>query len=534
VLAAAACGFVLLVASGAAVPELFYDALSYHLGLPAQYQMTGRIVAEPFLLYSAFPAYVDVLLGVFLGLGGPALAKSFVWLIYLLCGAAVCLLRDPAGLERGDLSLAYAVLILLSVPGIAMMSTMCGIDTALMFFSTMAFAGLARALAEAGAGGRRRWLVAAALPAGVVAGSKYTGLVVLFAMVLTLLVSLGGSLRRRIGLVSVFSAIGLAVAGPWYLRNLLVLGNPVYPALANWLGPSPTASWVLERIQRDLAPHALTPRGILELLRAQLLDPTRFGAGAELGLLLPLGLPAMLVAVVKLPRWRPFVLLFAAFWLVWLTQHTATRYLYPIMPVAAASAAWMLGRLGRHNRALRSVVAGVVLLAALANGVRVASKAYGFYGRSGKLLRYFARQVSAEQYLAGSLDYYPMARWVREHLATDARLLFLGETRPLYYGRRVIYSSAYDRHVVQHWLEEASGYDQFEARVTAAGVTHLLIHRPELARLRQRYGYLALSEPQDKLLRELLSHCRVLHSDHGILVCELEPQGAAAPSPPPP
>ena len=66
----------------AAVPEIFYDALYYHLGLPQQYLLKGKIQWDPAVVHSAFPAYLDVLFGVCLAIAGPGTAKFFNLLLF--------------------------------------------------------------------------------------------------------------------------------------------------------------------------------------------------------------------------------------------------------------------------------------------------------------------------------------------------------------------------------------------------------------------------------------------------------------------
>jgi len=42
---------------------------------------------------------------------------------------------------------------------------------------------------------------------------------------------------------------------------------------------------------------------------------------------------------------------------------------------------------------------------------------------------------------------------VQERLPPDARLLFIGETRPYYFYREAVAPSAYDRHPLRRWVQ---------------------------------------------------------------------------------
>src|SRR5581483_6541024 len=72
----------------------------------------------------------------------------------------------------------------------------------------------------------------AGLAAGVAAGSKYHGLIFLAAFALLVPVLT----RQRRGLALGLFGAAAVVALPWYVRNWIVAGNPVYPFAAGVFG----------------------------------------------------------------------------------------------------------------------------------------------------------------------------------------------------------------------------------------------------------------------------------------------------------
>ena len=105
------------------------------------------------------------------------------------------------------------------------------VEGALGFYLVAVFAAL---LAwQSGEG--HRWPAMIGLLAGAAAACKYPGMLwgVLPALLGVLLLA-----PRRAHGVLLFSLGVLVGCGGWYLKNLLLAGNPCYPLLAGWFGGS--------------------------------------------------------------------------------------------------------------------------------------------------------------------------------------------------------------------------------------------------------------------------------------------------------
>ena len=84
-----------------------------------------------------------------------------------------------------------------------------------------------------------RFLIFSGVYAGFCAGTKYTGVPVI--LVLGFLILLLSVLERKrfvpgFGYILLFGLIALAAASPWYIKNYVFTGNPVYPFFAKILG----------------------------------------------------------------------------------------------------------------------------------------------------------------------------------------------------------------------------------------------------------------------------------------------------------
>ena len=504
----------LMALVSAAVPEIFYDALYYHLGLPQQYLLKGKIQWDPAIVHSAFPAYLDVLFGICLGIAGPGTAKFFnLLLFFLACGATAAFLFYVLGEWRGTL---IGTVTIATVPGVVVMSTMCAIDTALIGFSAMSALAVARArdAIRTSTGDLAGIISLGAAAAGFIAGSKYTGLWLIATLAPALLTS--GHWSRTLRTALLFSTLALVVAAPWYVRNAWLTGDPLYPAISGLLG-DPDALWAVQRLQRDVATIGLTWTAPAELMNAMIHTPGRLGAGAETGLLLPLGAMALLIGALWLADLRPWALTLVLYLPIWMSFTGVMRYLYPVFPLCALGIAritsLLVSRWPRTRLALGFT--SVLAIAPLWQSYLVLNTVY--VGPDVAAL--FSGSLSRDEYLARRLAYYPAAQWLNAHTDTDARVLYLGETRLLYVQRDVMLSSAYDAGHFDRLL--APGALSLWTTLTRMGVTHILIHGHEIDRLRGSYDYLSLTTDAERRLKTSLQRCRIVFRKSGVQLCEV-------------
>jgi 4-amino-4-deoxy-L-arabinose transferase-like glycosyltransferase len=72
----------------------------------------------------------------------------------------------------------------------------------------------------------RRHVLAAGLLSGLASGTKYTGLIAMGVIAASMMVN---APRRAVSRLPLFILVSSLTAGPWYLRNALELGSPIYP-----------------------------------------------------------------------------------------------------------------------------------------------------------------------------------------------------------------------------------------------------------------------------------------------------------------
>ncbi|RME37345.1 MAG: hypothetical protein D6788_09685, partial [Planctomycetota bacterium] len=243
-----------------------YDVLEYHLQVPKEDFLEGRITYRPHNVYAAFPSNVEMLylLGMVI-VDDPWEAGTTAQAIHLLLGVLTVAAVWTAAREWSPRAGTLAAVTLGTVGWLPYLSGLAYVEHGLLFFA----AASAAALIRAGTGkDSMRWTVIAGVLAGLSAGCKYTGLpMVVVPLTVAILFAdydrafrgiVGRSFLRRmrgrhrdiaraetgdpddendehariprcLARAALFLAAALASLSPWLIRNLAWTGNPVFP-----------------------------------------------------------------------------------------------------------------------------------------------------------------------------------------------------------------------------------------------------------------------------------------------------------------
>ena len=204
-----------------------WDSLSYHLAVPKLFLQAGHIYPL-FIHQSNFPSLVDYLYIWGLRWGEQYGAKAFSFCFYVFGLIAVYgVARGRYGQRAG----LWAALAFGFVPVIMWESGTAYIDLANGLYAGLGTVFAAEWLADRE---KRHSLWLAALFLGYAAGSKYTGLQTILAVAVVIV----ALTRSAQGLKSamLLGVVASLVACPWYIKNIVYVGNPVFPFFYSRLG----------------------------------------------------------------------------------------------------------------------------------------------------------------------------------------------------------------------------------------------------------------------------------------------------------
>jgi 4-amino-4-deoxy-L-arabinose transferase-like glycosyltransferase len=508
----------------ALLPPTAWDAQTYHLVIPKVALEQGRIIAPPDIVYFSFPSLGEMLFlaGMLLKSDIVAQLLHFVFLLLTLGAVFAFALRE---FNTRVAWLACAILV--AVPSFLLVSTWAYVDAMLVFYAFASYYVLRVACER----GDARWFALAGAFAGLAMGTKYTAVIVPFALVLLLFLCCRSSVVGRLSSVLRLLSFVILFASPWYLRNLIFTGNPFYPFVfggkywdafrAEWFSRFGTGL-LNDPIQLVLAPWHATIYGVEGAL----------GFEATIGPLLLMLVPLLVVSgqwlvgggqpssvighrssvsghAIRYTQYAVrtlvlFVFVLYLFWLLGVAQSKLlmqTRLLFPAFPAFALLAAIAYERLSALDVPQFSLQRFTRLVVLLILGLTALGYAIGF--ASSGALGYLVGAESRAAYLVRSLgEYGATIRFVNTQLPRDARVLFLWEPRVYYAERAAQPDSILDAWAHLRW--QYRDVDAIAAELRARGYTHIVLSRAGLDFILQS-GYDPVSLDDARALEELLA-----------------------------
>jgi 4-amino-4-deoxy-L-arabinose transferase-like glycosyltransferase len=451
---------VLLSLSLALLPPTSWDGLFYHLTGPRLAIEAGSLSLPVEVPHFSFPALMEVLFTYAMLVRGEVAAVLLHALFGLMLAGLVFLMaRRLFGLEQGW----TAVLFLLAAPMVLTLSGWAYNDLALAFYAVSALYALLRWRPQSG---DWRWLALSALLAGLAMSLKYTSFVAPLVLVGLILWWQRGRPRLALRSLLLFGGLALLVAMPWYLRNILVTGNPVHPFLFGGQGWDEFRAAAYAEAGTGLAfnPETCTgPEGpylvgqnpgncrfdglyllgrLLTLPVAMTLGLDDASADGPIGPLFLVFLPLLLLYALRTGVQRPAavgpLLLFAlAHYLFWAAgaAYSAglfqSRLMLPALAALCPALAWLLHDSIRYDlprfslRGLLRLVLAGVLLAGLAVQTAnwLAAQPWAYLSGSESRPDYLRRTLGA---------HYAAMELVNERVPPEGRVKLLWEPRSYY------------------------------------------------------------------------------------------------------
>ncbi|TAK30590.1 MAG: phospholipid carrier-dependent glycosyltransferase [Chloroflexota bacterium] len=473
----------------ALVPPTAWDSLVYHLTAPQLLLEEHRFVGGVDVAHFYFPELMEMLFVVALSIRGPIAAQLIQVAFLALMLLAIFAFAQMHFNRRVGL-LACAIYV--SAQSVLILASQAYVDVALSFFLFLAFWTLYDAAGNASeSGGRgqpsaRSLLLLSAVFAGFGMSVKYTSAP--FVAALAILVAWAAlrseegpwmhRLRGAVWPAAVWCGVAAIVASPWYLKNLGLTGNPVYPfVFGGWAWDDWRAAWFLragsglwnDPLRLVLAPWEMTVLGV----------EGREGYQATIGPLFLLALPlVLLVRRHRSVRWALFVCgVVYGIWLAGVAESRflqQTRLLLPIFGLLALVGARALEELRIWDRPffrLQTVVSGVLIMAL---GLSLVSQAV-----SVGAVAPWAYALGAEDrdsFLVRQLgENYQVTRSLDQKLPPGAKVWFLWEPRSYYTSQSVQPDVLLDNWVRALYMRgSAKGVRDY---LVGRGYSHVLIYR---------------------------------------------------------
>ncbi len=514
----------------ALTPPVEWDALVYHLAGPKTYIDAGRVVWVPDNFHLSFPALTEMLFLCAMLLKGDILAH-LIHLVYgVLTVAAVYVFARKH--FAGHVP-ALAAVLFASIPTAVAIAAWAYVDLALAFYEFMAFVAFVNWLDT-----RRNfiWLLVAGILCGMAMSVKYTGVA---ALVVMPLLALASALKSRTGYrhyvtgLLILIVVAVAVASPWYFKNLVNTGNPIYPYIFGGHGWNELRNaWLtsigvrMSPLQLLLLPWDVTVLGTqgTEAYDATIspyflaLLPLLLFVRKDNRVLLPLAIFSM----------TTYALWIAAGAATYSTFVLRTRILFPCFAPLSILAAYAVDGLRQLDRPQFSLHRFVLL--AVGVGLILNAVSLGLSVVDDEPWAFIVGAESREQFLTRQLPdgHYDALEYVNTNLPSSAQVLFFWEPRSYYCRGHCLPDVVFD-HFSQLAVEHSDAAGIAQA-LRGQNITHILVNERWLAMGTHERLF---TEEHRQLLLELESqYLRPVYFDEGFYTLyEIAPYGESAAAP---
>ena len=479
----AAGPFLVLMALGAMVPSMDFDAIEYHLQGPKEYYKAGRIAFLPHNVYTNMPFNVEML-----HLLGMEVLDDWWWgalagqlLVAAHAPMAAVLVARGAARAGSPRAGWFAALAYLTTPWVYRLAVLPYVEGPLGYYhAALVWAGFV-AWTETAPVLRRRLWAAAGLLAGGAMACKYPALV--SAVLPFGFVALADALRRRSPSAVVAFCLGwAAVMTPWLGKNVVDTGNPVYPLGYQVFGGR---HWD-EAMDRKWS-NVHGPRPVSwELFSNSVLDVAGRSDWQS-----PLYVALAPLAFLRRGsrRFAAAVGVYAAYlfgtW--WLLTHRLDRFWLPMLPPLAVLAG--LGADWTRVRAWSALLWPLVGLAVLANLAYAVTPLTGLGEWTGDL---YALRRSVPRMLN------PALAETDASLPPDAKVLMVGQAAVFHFEHPLIYNTVFDDETFET-LAKGRTPAEVRAALKRLGVTHVFVDWFDIERYRSpgNYGFTPFVTPAE-------------------------------------
>ncbi|MGM0567665.1 MAG: ArnT family glycosyltransferase [Elusimicrobiota bacterium] len=515
-------------------PEIFYDTLNYHLGVPNIYKQFGQYVELPYKHHASFPLVPQMTFLFTIMIDSTAAAKLLNLAFAIFTALAVYIFsRDRLDSAKTGF---YAAVIYLLIPNVLFRSWTVTTDTMLTFLTFLSLWGIINFIIKK----EKRWLILSAVFGGFVMGSKLTG-IFFVTSIFILIVAFGVyTLINKFKLAVLWGVIMITVFSPWLIRNTIETGNPVHPQFENFFTTEYPYNIVLEekgQEHKDRITHFTRVeklKNIISMLWDIPVQGGKFDTPYDspdyymTGALFLIFIPLLLLFKGKREETKviKYLLVFsAASYFFWGIQSEKVKYFAPAFPSLALLAAAGADRMAKAGQIGSIVASGVLGFHLMVNFLTMSFVAQNVYIPFSLV----TGMVSRDEYLSDTRQMYPNPsynsfKYAHDNLSNDVKILVSCEAKTYHLKRPHISFAPSMREplmIYTSYEEINSGRDLYEF-LDEKNYSHIIFNAPEAVRT-SSYGYLDLIKEEEVLVQQEFfnEHLNMLYKDNNSFLYEI-------------
>lgn len=397
-------------------PPMEGDTLHTYLAIPKIWIRNHKIVEIPYLAPSYMPANIQMLSTLGLLLKSDILSQLISgFLMSILAVLGIYLLARKWFSQEMSL---VAAAIFYATRVVSWLAYSAKVDLGWTFFELLALFAFFNFLFAHGKEANK-WIPLSAVFCGLSMGIKYSAAYSVVIIALGIIVKFKLMLLDRRSLkialkpLFLFVIITGLVASPWYVRNYLLTGNPVYPLFSSPILPN------------SIYNQCSGVVGYLTIFWYMSLMSMSSGMSAPAGPVFIAFIPGLLFLRKTDYRIKLFLLYSLAFSILWYSQLQRTRHFLPALALLSIVAAYSIYKLMDSNVLLRRFVPLILvgmLLFNLVTSLRLSPILFVFGGESREeiLSRAFAPRKCI------TLENYEMIKYINTKTDESSRILAFG------------------------------------------------------------------------------------------------------------
>ncbi|MFA6583661.1 MAG: phospholipid carrier-dependent glycosyltransferase [Elusimicrobiaceae bacterium] len=471
------------------MPPHQYDSLVYHLALPEIYTVRHALVTVPDSVFSYFPQNGEMFFTFGLLLKSDILGQMIVWLAL----AAACVWTYAYAMELTGAGL-LAVFLVVTHTSVLLMASTTYVETFVTLWLTAGVISFLKWAGQRGGPNAFIWLVLSGIFCGAGFGTKYyagIAIGILFLLGVYCVFRLGTfSARRRTMLELLgFAGICALLFLPWGIKNIVSVGNPVFPFFYKFGGGAADLAKGYFRVLSEYGHHNGFFMNLLRFPFQAVTSPGNFGGGMDVlgGIgweLFFLSVPLMLLALRENRKLRILGVYLLAHWFVWFATGKVMRFLTVIVPLSSVLAAAGFYFAAKNYGSRVRVLLWTGLAVFTVTRILMFAHVQNIFEVPGIL----SGVNSRPEYLSARLSYYPCADFVaNEHLGT--KVLYAGEQRTFYTGADSVGTNVFRVNGFVKWADAGT----IETEIRKNKISRVITVVKEAERLRP-YGTLDFTE----------------------------------------
>ena len=491
-------------------PDTDWDSLAYHLALPKIFLHDKALVNLRWSANAHYPLNTEMIYLLCLALIGARAAHVVNFINGLgLLAATWLIARRFFGKKAAEISCAILSVQPLFQRVIGNAETDLNIAQAI----AASFFVLLVSSTEPLKRERKRLLFLCGLLSGLAASAKITGLWAIAALGALILIQKSHSIREKMREIFIYGSGTFLLGFPWYLKNWLQTGNPVWPYLGQFFRANTLdmAAWkrlsdsVTEGVSKTFV-HYLSVPFLLILKPAKFLHHPQW-----------MMIPFLILLSLRLIRRPPLkliekkILLFMFFfYTVWFYVYQDWRYFLPAAAILAVLiGAWSAQLLGEKTflraPAFSAILIGLWPLKKLSSN----NEMYAFLNLDA------ASEPPAEHYLEKSLGPWYLMSQAANRLPPNSKIFLFRDVRGYYLNPQYAWGDPLNPGVLDY--ASIADWRQLRQELLALGFTHIL-YNPYIGNYKGDQGYYQRS---NLLMEGLLNRLHPLRCLGGICLYSL-------------